>query len=62
MIVDDSGSMEAFDDGHVLHGRGTSTQSVPCTRWAELCDSVKFSVGLAEAAGAPTEVSSLLLL
>ena len=59
LIVDDSGSMEAFNDGHLLYGKGVQTKVVPCTRWAELVDSVKFSVGLAEAAGAATEIRFL---
>ena len=51
MIVDDSGSMEAFDDGNILTGRGANSKFIACTRWAELTEAMNFHVGLAEAAG-----------
>jgi len=54
MIIDDSGSMAA-SDGHRLVGKGSQTKLVECTRWSEICDSMRFHAGLAESACAPTE-------
>lgn len=53
-IVDDSGSM-LTNDGHMLTGVGSKTKLVPCTRWKELTQAMKFHVGLAKAARAPSE-------
>jgi hypothetical protein len=53
-IIDDSGSM-ITNDGHMLTGVGSKTKLVPCTRWKELTQAMKFHVGLAKAARAPSE-------
>lgn len=53
-ICDDSGSMAA-NDGHRLIGSGSSTKLVPCTRWSELTDSLKFHASLASTLSVPTE-------
>eukprot|EP01035_Chromulina_nebulosa_P021816 gene21816-28234_t len=53
-ICDDSGSMIA-SDGNRLVGSATHYKMVPCTRWAELTDSLKFHVQLAQSAGAISE-------
>jgi len=53
-IIDDSGSM-ITNDGHMITGVGSKTKLMPCTRWKELTQSMKFHVGLAKAARAPSE-------
>ncbi len=55
IIVDDSGSM-LTEDGHRLVGTGTqSSKIIPCTRWDELSNSLKFHAELAHQCKAPTE-------
>jgi len=53
-IIDDSGSM-ITNDGHMITGVGSNSKLMPCTRWKELTQSMKFHVGLAKAAHAPSE-------
>lgn len=53
-IVDDSGSM-AKNDGHRRIENGNANKLVPCSRWAEVTDALRFHAGLAEAVGIPTE-------
>jgi len=53
-ICDDSGSMIA-SDGNRLVGSNDHFKVVPCSRWAELTDSLKFHVGLAQSAAAISE-------
>ena len=43
-IVDDSGSM-ATSDGHRLIVQGSIRKMVPCDRWTELTDAMRFHVG-----------------
>jgi hypothetical protein len=52
-ICDDSGSMMSNDGHRVI--QGTTPKLVSCTRWSELTETLKFHVGLAQIAGAPTE-------
>ena len=53
-ICDDSGSMNAGDGKHTV-GSGPATKCVPCSRWSELCDALRFHANLAHASGATTE-------
>jgi len=53
-ICDDSGSMMS-SDGHRLIGEGNTSKLISCSRWTELTETLKFHVGLAQAANAPTE-------
>jgi hypothetical protein len=53
-IIDDSGSM-VTNDGHMMTGVGSKTRFVKCARWNELTQAMKFHVGLAKAAQAPSE-------
>jgi len=53
-IIDDSGSM-VTNDGHMMTGVGSKTRFVKCARWNELTQAMKFHVGLAKAARAPSE-------
>lgn len=53
-ICDDSGSMMS-NDGHRLIGEGNITKLIPCSRWREMGESLKFHIGIAQAANAPTE-------
>lgn len=45
-VIDNSGSMWT-SDGHVLRGKGKSTQLIPCTRWAEMQSTVECHADLA---------------
>lgn len=53
-IVDDSGSMLS-NDGHKLVVQGHTSKVIPCSRWTELTESLRFHAGLANAAKAITE-------
>jgi hypothetical protein len=53
-ICDDSGSM-ASNDGSRIIGENANTKVVPCTRWSELVESLKFHATLAKSLNAPTE-------
>jgi hypothetical protein len=53
-ICDDSGSMSK-SDGTKMIGSGADTKAVPCTRWSELSETLKFHATLAKALNAPTE-------
>lgn len=53
-ICDDSGSMMS-NDGHRLIGEGNITKLIACSRWKEMGESLKFHIGIAQAANAPTE-------
>jgi hypothetical protein len=53
-ICDDSGSMMS-SDGHRLIGEGNTSKLISCSRWTELTETLKFHVGLAKSANAPTE-------
>ena len=58
-ICDDSGSM-ATNDGHrLLTDSHNQVKMVNCSRWAELTDSFKFHLGLANAAGSNVEIRLL---
>jgi hypothetical protein len=50
-ICDDSGSM-ASNDGKRLFEQGGKTFEVPCSRWDELVEMLKFHIGLAKAGNA----------
>ena len=53
-IIDDSGSMQSGDGNIVVRGR-----NIPCSRWMELTESLKFHVALARHARCPTEFRPL---
>jgi hypothetical protein len=53
-ICDDSGSMME-NDGHRLIGEGNITKLIACSRWKEMGESLKFHIGVAQSAMAPTE-------
>lgn len=57
-ICDDSGSMDISDGNRIVESNG-KFQMVPCTRWAELGQAMKFHVGLAQAGCIPTEFRML---
>jgi hypothetical protein len=57
-ICDDSGSM-ATNDGKRLLGSRNNIKEVSCTRWVELCESMKFHAGLANALNMPCEFRML---
>lgn len=55
-ICDDSGSMIGTDGQRlVTYGKKTTSKFIACSRWAELTETLKFHLGLAQAASAPTE-------
>ena len=53
-VCDDSGSM-IHDDGQQLVTHGTTTKSLKCSRWAELCGSLLFHLELSHESQAPSE-------
>lgn len=53
-ICDDSGSMSERD-GNKIVATGNEAKLVPCTRWNELTDSLRFHANLAELMKLPTE-------
>lgn len=53
-ICDDSGSM-VTSDGKRLHGEGPTTKALTCTRWAELSESLRFHLKLAQEGMLPSE-------
>ena len=57
-ICDDSGSM-GTNDGNRLVAYENTFKSVPCTRWAELTQSLDFHMKLSRAASAPCEFRML---
>ena len=60
-IIDDSGSMNTLD-GHRIVGDDVRKQRmIKCTRWSELCSSLRFHAELSHAAKAPTEFRFLNL-
>jgi hypothetical protein len=58
-IVDDSGSMNINDGQRVLQMNESTDKLIRCTRWAEVADSMKFHVGLADALGSVAEFRTL---
>eukprot|EP00596_Hydrurales_sp_CCMP1899_P002650 CAMPEP_0119044152 /NCGR_PEP_ID=MMETSP1177-20130426/29073_1 /TAXON_ID=2985 /ORGANISM="Ochromonas sp, Strain CCMP1899" /LENGTH=258 /DNA_ID=CAMNT_0007013745 /DNA_START=18 /DNA_END=791 /DNA_ORIENTATION=+ len=59
-ICDDSGSMMSSDSHRVIDtAPGNNFKVVDCTRWAELTDTLKFHINLANKAQAPTEFRML---
>lgn len=54
-IVDDSGSMSTNDGKRILNSATPNPKVINCTRWAELCESLKFHAELSEVLGAPSE-------
>lgn len=58
-IVDDSGSMTINDGRRVLVTSDKNEKLIQCTRWAELTDSMKFHIGLADAMGTVAEFRTL---
>lgn len=53
-ICDDSGSMMS-NDGHRLIGEGSASKLIACSRWKEMGETLKFHIGVAQSAMAPTE-------
>jgi hypothetical protein len=53
-VCDDSTSMEN-EDGKMFVGEGDNKKLVPCTRWAELRETIKFHMKLSSLASAETE-------
>eukprot|EP00596_Hydrurales_sp_CCMP1899_P008716 CAMPEP_0119033806 /NCGR_PEP_ID=MMETSP1177-20130426/873_1 /TAXON_ID=2985 /ORGANISM="Ochromonas sp, Strain CCMP1899" /LENGTH=348 /DNA_ID=CAMNT_0006990845 /DNA_START=48 /DNA_END=1090 /DNA_ORIENTATION=- len=54
-ICDDSGSMMSSDGHRVIQVNQDNHKVVTCTRWAELTETLKFHINLANRAQAPTE-------
>lgn len=53
-VCDDSTSMES-EDGKMFVGEGANKRLLPCTRWAELRETIKFHMKLSSLASAETE-------
>merc|ERR1719203_2519027 len=55
-IIDNSGSMNKNDGNNIVdkYNNHKRIQMVPCTRWEEIRECVKYHIKLAEAAQAPT--------
>lgn len=54
-IVDNSGSMQRNDGHRIMDTNNSNTVHViPCTRWEEICECVKYHIQLANTLDAPT--------
>lgn len=53
-ICDDSGSM-ASNDGQRVIGDGYSTKIIPCSRWSEMNEALRFHINLSHSSRAPSE-------
>jgi hypothetical protein len=53
-IIDDSGSMST-NDGHMIVGERRTRKFVNCSRWSELCQSIKFHATYAHISKTPTQ-------